>query len=104
MHWDGIGYFDLTLMSPEIRPLWSGLRFWGVAFTVRCVPANRPHVEAKHHRRDCERTRHLVQRVGHIGFEHLIQPGHVIVTDTGGSKEVGFWGSANSLGRSRQGQ
>src|SRR4051812_20877355 len=39
---DGIGYFDLTLMSPEIRPLWLGMKFWGPALTVRCVPANRP--------------------------------------------------------------
>jgi regulator of RNase E activity RraA len=27
----------------------------------------------------------------------MIRPGHVLVTDTGGSGEVGFWGSANSL-------
>ncbi len=36
---DGMGYFDLCLMSPEIRPLWPGMKFWGVALTVRCVPA-----------------------------------------------------------------
>ena len=30
---DGIGYFDLTLMSPEVRPLWSGMKFWGQAAT-----------------------------------------------------------------------
>lgn len=39
---DGIGYFNLGLMDAEIRPLWLGMRFWGVAFTIRCVPANRP--------------------------------------------------------------
>ena len=39
---DGIGYFDIGLMSPEVRPLWPGMKFWGVAFTIRCVPANRP--------------------------------------------------------------
>lgn|GEM_PF-3719206 len=39
---DGIGYFDIGLVSGDIRPLWEGMKFWGVAFTVRCVPANRP--------------------------------------------------------------
>src|SRR5688500_9612266 len=39
---DGIGYFDIGLMAPEIRPLWAGMTFWGPAFTIRCVPANRP--------------------------------------------------------------
>ena len=39
---DGMGYFDVGLMWPEIRPLWGGMKFWGVALTVRCVPANRP--------------------------------------------------------------
>ena len=39
---DGVGHFDTGLMSPEVRPLWHGMKFWGVAFTLRCVPANRP--------------------------------------------------------------
>src|SRR5215210_5172707 len=39
---DGIGYFSLTLMSPELRPLWQGMRFWGQAATIRCVPSNKP--------------------------------------------------------------
>jgi len=39
---DGIGYFDIGLMSPNVRPLWSGMKFWGIAFTIRCIPANRP--------------------------------------------------------------
>ena len=36
--------------------------------------------------------------VGRIGVEALVKEGHVIVTDTGGSPEVGFWGSNNALG------
>ena len=39
---DGIGYFNVGLVSPDIRPLWLGMRFWGVAFTLRCVPSNKP--------------------------------------------------------------
>jgi 4-hydroxy-4-methyl-2-oxoglutarate aldolase len=95
---DGIGYFDTGLMSPEVRPLWLGMRFWGVAFTVRCVPANRPMWKL-------DTTEDIVnahgiwfREVGHVGYGGMLQPGHVIVTDTGGSGEVGFWGSANSLG------
>jgi len=95
---DGIGYFDIGLMSPEVRPLWPGMRFWGVALTIRCVPANRPMWRL-------ETTADIVNahdlwftEVGNIGIEGLIQPGHVIVTDAGDSGEVGFWGSNNSLG------
>lgn len=95
---DGIGYFGTGLMSPEVRPLWAGMRFWGVAFTIRCVPANRPMWPL-------ETTEDIVnahglwfREVGHVGTSGLIEPGHVLVTATGGAGEVGFWGSANSLG------
>ncbi|NLI01003.1 MAG: RraA family protein [Chthonomonadales bacterium] len=95
---DGMGYFGTGLMSPEVRPLWPGMRFWGPALTVRCVPANRPMWKL-------DTTEDIVnahgiwfREVGTIGFDDLIRPGHVIVTDTGGSGEVGFWGSCNCLG------
>src|SRR5829696_691406 len=39
---DGIGYFNLTLMAREIRPLWAGMKFWGPAATIRAVPSNKP--------------------------------------------------------------
>ena len=95
---DGIGYFDIGLMDPEIRPLWPGMRFWGVALTVRCIPANRPMWKL-------DTTEDIVnahgiwfRKVGNIGFRDKIRPGHVIVTDTGGAREVGYWGSNNSMG------
>lgn len=95
---DGIGYFDIGLMSPEVRPLWLGMKFWGPAITIRCVPSNRPMWKL-------ETTEDIVnahgvwfREVGSIGLGGKIKPGHVIVTDTGGGPEVGFWGSANSLG------
>src|SRR5438132_4943057 len=37
---DALGRQDLTLMDERIRPLWSGIRFWGPALTVRALPAN----------------------------------------------------------------
>src|SRR4051812_11644958 len=95
---DGIGYFDLTLMSPEIRPLWLGMKFWGVALTVRCVPANRPMWKLSTTDEIVAAHGIWFKEVGHINVGSLIQPGHVIVTDTGGAREVGFWGSENSLG------
>jgi regulator of RNase E activity RraA len=95
---DGVGYFDIGLMDPEVRPLWPGMKFWGVALTLRCVPANKPMWKL-------ETTEDIVnahgiwfKQVGNVGLGGRIQPGHVIVTDTGGAREVGFWGSANSLG------
>lgn len=97
---DGIGYFDIGLVSPEIRPLWLGMKFWGVAFTLRCVPANKPmwtldtteDIVAAHGR--------WFDRVGRgaLGFNDQLQPGHVVVTDVGGAGSVGLWGSENTLG------
>jgi regulator of RNase E activity RraA len=95
---DGIRYFDLTLMSRDVRPLWPGMRFWGAALTIRCVPARRPMWKL-------DTTEDIVNahglwfaEVGNADCSSLIEPGHVIVTDTGGAREVGFWGSNNSLG------
>jgi regulator of RNase E activity RraA len=95
---DGIGYFDIGLMSPEVRPLWLGMKFWGPALTIRCVPANRPMWKL-------DTTEDIVnahgiwfKEMGIVRFNDQIQPGHVLVMDSGGGREVGFWGSANSMG------
>lgn len=95
---DGVGYFDIGLMSPDVRSLWPGMKFWGVAFTIRCVPANRPMWKLNTTEEIVNAHGIWFKEVGNIGYRDQIQPGHVIVTDTGGSREVGFWGSANSLG------
>ena len=95
---DGIGYFDVGLMAPEVRPLWPGMRFWGVALTIRCVPANRPMWPLATTEEIVDAHGAWFREVGNIGVQDLVRPGHVIVTDTGGSSEVGFWGSNNSLG------
>ncbi len=100
---DGMGYFDLCLMDADIRPIWQGMRFWGPALTIRCVPANRPMWIL-------EDTKDIVNAHGiwfdevpHPDLDALVSAGHVIVTDTGGAGEVGFWGSANSLSLVAQG-
>jgi regulator of RNase E activity RraA len=94
---DGIGYFNIGLMWPEIRPLWLGMKFWGPALTMRCVPSNRPMWKL-------ETTEDIVKshgiwfrEVGNKGINDLVKPGHVIITDTGGTSEVGYWGSNNAL-------
>ncbi|NIM05932.1 MAG: RraA family protein [Armatimonadetes bacterium] len=94
---DGIGYFNLGLMSPEIRPLWAGMKFWGVAFTMRCIPANRPMWRLKSTQEIVDAHSIWFKEVPALNFSGMIKQGHVIVTDTGGSPEVGYWGSFNTL-------
>ena len=95
---DGIGYFDITLMAAEVRPLWTGMKFWGPALTVRCVPANRPMWKLSTTEEIVAAHGIWFKEIGNINFRDRIRPGHVIVTNTGGAREVGFWGSENSLG------
>lgn len=95
---DGIGYFNLTLMSRDVRPLWPGMRFWGVALTIRCVPARRPMWKLSTTEDIVNAHGLWFSEVGNVDYGGLLQEGHVLVTDTGGSGEVGFWGSNNSLG------
>jgi regulator of RNase E activity RraA len=95
---DGMGYFNIGLVDPEIRPLWSGINFWGVALTIRCVPANRPMWKLNTTEEIVKAHGIWFKEVAHQGVNQLIKPGHVVVTNTGSAHEVGFWGSENSLG------
>jgi len=94
---DGIGYFNLGMMSPEIRPFWPGMKFWGVAFTLRCVPANRPMWPLNSTKEIVDAHGAWFKEVASLNLTGKIKPGHVIVTDSGGSPEVGYWGSFNTL-------
>ncbi len=94
---DGIGYFSLTLVSPEVRPLWAGMKFWGHAATIRCVPANKPMWKLDSTQDIVEAHRIWFERYGHVNLPDTLAPGHVVVTESGGGPEVGFWGSENSL-------
>jgi regulator of RNase E activity RraA len=96
---DGIGYFSVGLVSAEIRPLWLGMRFWGPAFTVRGVPANRPMWPLPTTEEIVDAHNIWFDKVG-LGawrFYKQLKPGHVVVTDTGGANSVGLWGSENTL-------
>jgi regulator of RNase E activity RraA len=94
---DGIGYFDLMLMDPSVRPLWPGMKFWGVALTLRCVPSNRPMWKLQGTQEIVDAHTYWFREVGNASPRGMIRPGHVLVTSTGGAREVGYWGSANSL-------
>ena len=96
---DGLGYFNIGLVSQDIRPLWLGMKFWGPAVTQRCVPSNKPMWSLK-------TTEDIVgahglwfNRHGHKGrcLTDLVKDGSVVVTDVGSSGEVGFFGSENVL-------
>jgi regulator of RNase E activity RraA len=105
---DAVGRADVTLMDPQIRPLWFGMRFWGPAVTMRVLPANQ---------RMRTITREEAQRQHGIWFgaaeQRLGQPrprlgdhvkeGCVIVTSTAGAMETGYWGSNNALDMQAQG-
>jgi regulator of RNase E activity RraA len=96
---DGIGYFNVGLVSSDIRPLWPGMKFWGVAFTVRCVPANTPMWQL-HSTQDVVNAHGIwFDKIGRgaWGFYGQLRQGHVVVTDTGGADSVGLWGSENSM-------
>ena len=104
---DGMGYFGIGLMSPEVRPVWLGMKFWGPAVTIRCVPSNRPMWKL-------EGTEEIV-RAHYAWFGkypdpalldiygedamggEAITPGSVLMTATGDAGEVGFWGSENTM-------
>lgn len=95
---DGIGYFDIGLMSEQVRPLWAGMKFWGVALTIRCVPANRPMWKLQTTDEIVRAHGIWFKQVPTVRYRDLIRPGHVLVMDSGGAGEVGYWGSANSMG------
>jgi regulator of RNase E activity RraA len=92
---DAVGRADLTIMDPQIRPLWLGMRFWGPAITIRVVPTNRrmPVID----RRDALLQHDIWDKSGGNHARLTTKPGCVIVTSTNGAHECGYWGSNNSM-------
>ena len=73
------------------------MKFWGVAYTMRCVPSNRPMWKLDTTEEIVNAHGAWFREVGNVGTSGELKPGHVVVTATGGAGEVGFWGSANAL-------
>jgi regulator of RNase E activity RraA len=94
---DAVGRADLTLMNPEIRPLWMGMRFFGPAVTMRVVPTNRrmPVVS----RENALKQHAIWGEMGgwRVNVNQHLKQGCVIVMSTSGATECGYWGSNNSL-------
>ncbi|MGH2350668.1 MAG: RraA family protein [Chloroflexota bacterium] len=98
---DALGRNNVGLVDPSVRPLWEGIRFWGVALTMRMLPANKnmPPIPPG------EVLTTSGQRIwwgqhAHYGRPKQmdqIRPGHVVVTSTGRCPEAGIWGSANGM-------
>jgi len=95
---DGIGYFNIGLMDTDVRPLWSGMKFWGEAATIRCVPSNKPMWRLETTEDIVAAHARWFARTEHARLPADLKPGHVIVMDAGGGPEVGFWGSENAMG------
>jgi 4-hydroxy-4-methyl-2-oxoglutarate aldolase len=100
---DGIGYFNVGLVDRKIRPLWEGMRFWGVAVTVRCVPSNKPMWKLKNTKQIVDAHSIWFKAIKAVPYEYAIRPGCVLVMDAGSSGEVGFFGSNNGMGTILQG-
>jgi regulator of RNase E activity RraA len=100
---DAVGRPVMTLMDPQIRPLWMGMKFWGPAVTMRVLPTNKPMPIVD--KKDALRQHAIWAEMG--GFKGdlraAMKPGCVVVTSTGGAKECGWWGSNNSMGTQADG-
>lgn len=94
---DAVGRADLTLMNPEIRPLWMGMKFWGPAVTMRVIPTNQrmPVLSREEARRSHGIWNDMTGRG--LRLQQHVRPGCVIVTSTNGARETGYWGSNNSM-------
>ena len=102
---DAVGRADVTLLDPHIRPLWMGMRFWGPAVTMRVVPSNqrmRPITREEALKQHGIWFSEQEQRIGgghtRPRLNDHVKEGCVVVTSTGGARETGYWGSANSMG------
>src|SRR5512137_1095917 len=82
---DGIGYFNIGLVAPEIRPLWLGMKFWGPAVTMRCVPSNKPMWKLDTTEEMVDVHRIWFTKNPGPGIDKHIKPGCVVVTNTGGT-------------------
>lgn len=94
---DGIGYFNIGLMDPNIQPIWRPMKFWGVAVTLRCVPPHRPMWKLNTSEEIVRAIPTWFETVGHVRINDHIREGSVIVTDAGSAPEMGYWGSNNGL-------
>jgi len=90
---DCLGRADRFIMSPRMRPLWEGIRFAGVAHTVKLLPSSRV-VPAMGYEEYCRRLGEMTD--GCYTFVGTARPDEVIVVDAGGLN-AGLFGSDVAL-------
>ena len=85
---DAVGRADMCLMDRAIRPLWMGMRFFGPAFTMRLVPANRP-MPILSVAQATEQHNIWGQMGGwKVRWEPLVRPGCVCVMSTASTRRM----------------
>lgn len=102
---DAVGRADITLVDPALRPLFPGVKFWGVAVTLRAIPANKRMYPVPRDQALTGNVCRLWNAEPEVGdklgsmppIKEHVKPGSVIVTDAHGCMESGIWGSNNSL-------
>lgn len=96
---DCLGLADRCLMSPRMRPLWEGIRFAGLAHTVKLLPSTRA-VPAMSYEEYCRMLGEMTD--GCYTFAGDVRADEVIVVDAEGIA-AGLFGSDIALSMMQQG-
>ena len=98
-----VGLQDRGIMDKTIRPLWRDTtdkvahRFYGVAFTYRFVPTNKPAAHKMPYDEFRKWHGYWYSNYGGDVFKNVVGPGHAVVIDAQGIENTGFVGSNNTL-------
>lgn len=100
---DKVGLTNVTLMSPEIHPVWKDTthykhRFIGIAVTARYVPTNRPPAPAMETKPYDAWSGKWYGELSPEPFVPLIRKGTALVIDDAPDSDVGTIGSNNIMG------
>src|SRR5512140_3861393 len=98
-----VGLQDRGIMDKTIRPLWRDTtdkvahRFYGVAFTYRFLPTNKPAAYKMPYDEFRKWHSYWYGNYGGDVFKNVVGPGHAVVIDAQGIENTGFVGSNNTL-------
>ena len=100
---DKVGLTNVTLMSPEIHPVWKDTthykhRFIGIAVTARYMPTNRPPAPAMETKPYDAWSGKWYGELSPEPFVPLIRKGTALVIDDAPDSDVGTIGSNNIMG------
>ena len=100
---DKVGLTNVTLMSPEIHPVWKDVthykhRFIGIAVTARYVPTSRPPAPAMETKPYDAWSGKWYSELSPEPFTPLLRKGTALVIDDAPDSDVGTIGSNNIMG------